>query len=269
MAFAKSGRFYCGIIIFGAMLALVAAVIAIPQPTDSLCVAYPWFLGIGFMLVYGCLFLRTWALFQVFRAAEQMKRTNLNPVFIMRILGLFIACEAVLLIVWTAVDPPKVEIITVGDTHRQHRCSAGNIVFWAVFIGYKGVWMLFGAIISFLVRNVREDYNQSAGLGMAVYNVFSVTLIAVVLGFILHDTPNVIVVIQVLAILLAFTTTLILLFSRQIWAIMLNKDLETLTEIPPGTSRTSSGSGNAKSGSGERSISNYSLSAKSKEVELA
>jgi len=28
--------------------------------------------------------------------------------------------------------------------------------------------MFFGAIISFLVRNVRDDYNESAGIGMAV-----------------------------------------------------------------------------------------------------
>lgn len=106
-----------------AILALIAAILAIPEPTDTLCLAYPWFLGIGFMLVFGyipfhsivstfvfafnisyvliplfsfsCLFLRTWALFQVFRAAEQMKKTNLNPIFIMRILGLFLLAEFV------------------------------------------------------------------------------------------------------------------------------------------------------------------------------
>jgi hypothetical protein len=35
----------------------------------------------------------------------------------------------------------------------------------------KGVWMLFGAVISVLVRNVREDYNESASIGMAVSNL--------------------------------------------------------------------------------------------------
>jgi hypothetical protein len=41
--------------------------------------------------------------------------------------------------------------------------------------------MLFGAIISFLVRNVREDYNQSAGLGMAVSFLFNFFAVFVVL----------------------------------------------------------------------------------------
>eukprot|EP00026_Physarum_polycephalum_P000818 Phypoly_transcript_00819.p1 GENE.Phypoly_transcript_00819~~Phypoly_transcript_00819.p1 ORF type:complete len:714 (+),score=78.96 Phypoly_transcript_00819:1792-3933(+) len=287
IAFRKSGKFYCGVIVFGALLAYAAAITTLPTPTDHLCLAFPWLLGLGFMLVFGCLFLKTWALFQVFRAAEQMKKTTLNPYFIMKILGLFLLIEAILMIVWSVVDPPKANIITVtGNKHRQLHCSAGNTVFWAVFIGYKGVWMFFGAIISFLVRNVRDDYNESAGIGMAVYNCFGVTIIAVVLGFVLKKAPDDIVIIENIAIIVAFTTTLILLFVRPVMNIINKKtytanpattstqsrrSTHTQGSVTPDGTNSNSKEGKSNSGSGH-SNSGQSVqiqySSKSREVEL-
>lgn len=258
LAFQKSGRFYCGVIIFGALLAYAAAFTTLPEPTDALCLAFPWLLGMGFMLLFGCLFLKTWALFQVFRAAEQMKKTTLNPMFIMKILGILILVEAIFMIIWSVVDPPKVELITVaGGRERQHTCGAGNISFWAVFIGYKGFWMLFGAIISFLVRNVRDDYNESAGIGMAVYNCFGITAIALVIGFVLRDTPDNVVIIQNVAIIVAFTATLVLLFSRIVISVFRGKDryVDNSASNSRRTTNTGSGSGGSSKESGNSATS--------------
>ena len=112
----------------------------LPAPTDSLCLAFPWLLGIGFTLVYGyflssfhpsspstplpslppsplslllifnssCLFIKTWALFMVYRSAEQLKKTKLTPIFIIARIALYVLVEIVFLVIWSAVDRPKV-----------------------------------------------------------------------------------------------------------------------------------------------------------------
>eukprot|EP00026_Physarum_polycephalum_P004663 Phypoly_transcript_04685.p1 GENE.Phypoly_transcript_04685~~Phypoly_transcript_04685.p1 ORF type:complete len:680 (+),score=71.09 Phypoly_transcript_04685:224-2041(+) len=269
MAFQKSGRFYCSVIIFGAILAYAAAFTTLPEPTDALCLAFPWLLGLGFILLFGCLFLKTWALFQVFRAAEQMKKTTLNPLFIMKILGGFLAIEVIFMVIWTVKDPPKAKPITVsGDKYKQHTCVAGNIAFWAVFIGYKGFWMLFGAIISFLVRNVRDDYNESAGIGMAVYNCFGMTAIALVLGLVLKNTPNDVVIIENVAIIVTFTATLVLLFSRICIDIMRGKTRYATNQSAAPSQRSGTGSGSGSRDSSTSSITFTKSKQSNREVEL-
>ncbi len=40
-------------VVAGVMLSYVSALTVLPRPTDALCLAFPWILGVSFILVYG------------------------------------------------------------------------------------------------------------------------------------------------------------------------------------------------------------------------
>lgn len=60
-----------------------------------------------------CLFIKTWTLYRVYKSAAQLKKTNLTPMYIVKGIGLYLACEIVLLIVWTIVDRPKAKFHSI------------------------------------------------------------------------------------------------------------------------------------------------------------
>ena len=86
------------------------------------------------ILVFRCLFIKTWTLYKVYRSAEQLKKTTLTPMYIIKGIGLYLVVELVsytpslvpiynllqfiiiyslmhiylILIIWTAVDRPGV-----------------------------------------------------------------------------------------------------------------------------------------------------------------
>ncbi len=85
----------------------------LPEPSDGLCLAFPWLLGIGFTLVYGCLFIKTWVLYKVWRNAEQFKKTTLTPGFILKLIGFYLGVEIVILIIWSVIDRPKPVFVSI------------------------------------------------------------------------------------------------------------------------------------------------------------
>jgi hypothetical protein len=215
-AYASHGSFYSGVIIAGVVLSFASAVVLIPDPTDSLCLLFPWLLGAGFTLVYGCLFIKTWALYQVWRHAEKFKRTNLTPTTILKGIGLDLIIEFVVLIVWSIVDPPRAELHEMVNDTRMLQCKTDHPTFWIIFLVIKGIWLIFGAGISILTRNVVHEYNQSKSIAYAIYNIFALLVLAVPLSLALQDTPGGTLIIEVGVIAIAFSFTLMSLFFN-VW----------------------------------------------------
>jgi len=78
-----------------------------------------------------------------------------------------LAVEIVILIIWTAVDRPKAVLHKMVDNTYMLQCRTEHVTFWVIFIVIKGIWLIFGAVLSALTRNVTEEYNQSKGI---IYN---------------------------------------------------------------------------------------------------
>lgn len=55
----------------------------------------------------------------------------------------------------------------VDDTYAG-LCESEHEAWWAIFLGVKGVWLLFGAVLSVLTRDVAKEYNESSSIAYAV-----------------------------------------------------------------------------------------------------
>jgi hypothetical protein len=137
-----------------------------------------------------CLFIKTWALYQVWRNAKNFQRTTLTPAYILKGILLYCSVEIIYLIIWFVIDPPSVQLesillfaflvlflfmslfsftlLELIDNSHQQTCKSKHVAFWIVFIVVKAVWLVFGAILSFLTRNMVKEYNESKSIAYAV-----------------------------------------------------------------------------------------------------
>jgi hypothetical protein len=223
------GSFYSAVITLGVMIGYMAALVLLPEPTDTLCIIFPWLLGTAFVLVYGCLFIKTWVLYRVWQKAIHYRRSSITPKFVLKGIGLAFALEIAFLIIWTTTDPPKVRLLQMVDGTYERQCSSNQITFWAIFLSAKGVWLVFGVLLSILTRNIVKEYNDSNSIAYAMYNDIGLAIISVPLSFILTRVPGGALVVEVAAIVLAFSFTLCVLFFN-IWYSLLFHEKDVLAE---------------------------------------
>eukprot|EP00026_Physarum_polycephalum_P002265 Phypoly_transcript_02271.p1 GENE.Phypoly_transcript_02271~~Phypoly_transcript_02271.p1 ORF type:complete len:829 (+),score=70.24 Phypoly_transcript_02271:346-2832(+) len=209
--FQRHGPLYCAIIIFGVIIAYCAAATHLWDPTPRLCMIFPWLAAIAFDSVYGCLFIKTWVLYKVFRKANKFKKTTISPLHTLKILSGFLAIDIIFMLIWTFVDYPKVKAVVLMNYYVEERCSV-NKPFWIVFIAIKGAWLLFGAVLSFMTRGISREYNESRSICYAIYHDACIALIGFALGYVLKDVPSGVTIVLVCAIVEVFTFTLVILF---------------------------------------------------------
>eukprot|EP00026_Physarum_polycephalum_P019466 Phypoly_transcript_21495.p1 GENE.Phypoly_transcript_21495~~Phypoly_transcript_21495.p1 ORF type:complete len:205 (+),score=12.48 Phypoly_transcript_21495:85-615(+) len=138
----------------------------------------------------------------------------MTPSSIISRVGICVAFEIIFLIVWTIVDPPVSRIFKSVDGSLRRHCTSEKYEhsFWVAFIVYKEVWMMFGLVLTLLTKPIQKEQSEPKEIALAIYNVFAVSVIGIPLAFALKNIPEALVVVQVGAVLLAFTFTLLAIF---------------------------------------------------------
>merc|ERR1711934_637053 len=89
----------------------------------------------------------------------------------------------------------------------------GGLVFFNVFVGYGCIVLLFGAVVSYLVRKVPSLFNETTLLAISIYNLgFLAAVVIPVYLVLLPINPFVAWIIRTVAILYAFTATVVVQF---------------------------------------------------------
>jgi hypothetical protein len=256
-SFSILGSFLSSMILFGCVLSLLSALVLLPEPTDALCTSFIWLLGIGFVLVYGCLFIKTWALYKVWRNAIHYHKASLTPGYIVRCLGMAVLVEAVFLAIWTAIDRPKVHLVKVVNHQAERQCDTDNVTFWVIFLAGKGAWLIFGAVLSVLTKNIAKEYNESSSIAYAIYNNVLLGVIAIPLAILIKEVPGARLTVEVVIVCLAFSFTMVVVFFR-IWHSIILPDkvsIGTPTEMRKRQTASSGSMKSSKSGSSKGSPS--------------
>lgn len=147
--------------------------------------------------------------------------------------GILVALDVVLLTAWTLLDPlerhlhlnsnntpdPVTDQVTVTETES---CDCDNFWLWlGMFLGWKGLLLVLGALLAFQTRNVQiAALNDSKSVATAINNVFFVCLMLVPVALSTKHEPTIGYVITSVAIVLATMTTLALLFGSPMLLLM-------------------------------------------------
>eukprot|EP00008_Paramoeba_atlantica_P006622 CAMPEP_0201478382 /NCGR_PEP_ID=MMETSP0151_2-20130828/3237_1 /ASSEMBLY_ACC=CAM_ASM_000257 /TAXON_ID=200890 /ORGANISM="Paramoeba atlantica, Strain 621/1 / CCAP 1560/9" /LENGTH=1127 /DNA_ID=CAMNT_0047859443 /DNA_START=128 /DNA_END=3511 /DNA_ORIENTATION=+ len=211
---------FCQLICLGAIISASSVFTLLEQkPSEASCTAYPWLLGIGFMLLFGCLFAKTYRLWRLF-TSRSLKATVIDNAFLIRIVLLFCAPMIIFLICWTAIE--GFEVVherTEHDEDQVHDICRSETVWWAVFVGMIGFVLTIGCLLTFLVRNLPPEFNDSEAIGFSMYNAFLMLAVGAAIGWGLEDHVAAVVSIQGFTVIFMVYFTVFVLFMPVLWAI--------------------------------------------------
>jgi len=192
-------------------------------PSDSSCLAYPWLLGIGFMIMFGCLFAKTWRLWRLF-SSKSLKAQVISNSFVLKIVIVTLIPMIALLIVWSAIDGiDVVREFTDYDDNLVHEICKTHTYWWAIFAGMIGFVLLTGCILTFLIRNLPPEFNDAEPIGFSMYNALLMLAIGCAIGWGLEGHVDAVVAVQGFTVIFLVWFTLIVLFVPTLWRMWVTK----------------------------------------------
>lgn len=195
---------------------------------SNICVAQPWMIGIAFVSFFSPLFLKTIRIWMLFGKNKGLHTKPISDLQLMLGVLAFVVLEAILLIVWTVVDPQQAYLYTTDDyvTVNELCSSEFSTVFYAIFFTWKGVMLFFGAFIAYTIRNVHEKFNEAKLIAYSIYNTFLISVIVCVIIFFQPHNTILQFVLKTIALLLIPTGSIAIFFVPKIVSVYKNKDDE-------------------------------------------
>lgn len=224
------------------------------------CALTPVLLGMGFVISFGALFIKSWRIHMLFneKSLKMFKITDLKLLLIL--LGFMLLVEGVIVSVIAVFQAGVVMI--APDPFRPStwylQCVDNMISFTFVVICVvlDGILLVFGLYIAIRIRKLKHKlYNESRILAFVIYNIALLAVLITILQFVGAVNRQILFIVRSLAIFLASSVTVISLYSNKIYYIRTVDD----TKSPVGTNRTTA-SMDYKSGVSKNQVSNSSTS---------
>ncbi|GLD94716.1 hypothetical protein PINS_up003340 [Pythium insidiosum] len=149
----------------GGILVCAAAIIYAGRPSNGICAGRPLLISMGFTTVFGSLFVKSLRVYRVFMRTA-LKRVTVTMWMMIKVFAVFFFVDVLILAVWFIVDfpSPTVEMKPPqgfqGNVDRI-TCKSSSFMFTALLIFWKAMLLFLGLYISFLVRNVSADFQES------------------------------------------------------------------------------------------------------------
>lgn len=241
-------------ILFGSILLYGAYYTWLLEARTALCHIRFWMIGLGFVIMFGALFSKTWRIMRIFTMSDLkvFQITNLN-LFI--ILSLIVGFEIALLSIWSATSNP-VAVVKVIDPLRPARnifvCQGGpsGKPMLGLLVAYKLAMVLSGIYMSIRVWKIPlKQFNESRPIAFSMYNMlcFGILAFALQVSGSIAD-PTMFIIRSIILIISTFFTVI---------AIFVPKIIHIYTGH---TGRTSETMSTNKTGTGSRTVGTHSKS---------
>ncbi|XP_065654182.1 gamma-aminobutyric acid type B receptor subunit 2 isoform X3 [Hydra vulgaris] len=176
---------YLSIVLYG-MDSRIIKVEWIPYACDAIIVT----LSTGFTLSFGGLFSKTWRIYKIFIKPRSLSSRGIRDLHLFGILFVLLLIDLVVFTVWMTTSPFTLDrfdmepiinsaedIVIVPKVYRC-KCNYQYHFFVAIYV-YKGFLLIFGLFMAWETRKIKiAVINDSKNIGMAVYNVAVLSVIA-------------------------------------------------------------------------------------------
>ncbi|KAI9092996.1 periplasmic binding protein-like I [Phlyctochytrium arcticum] len=174
----------------GTSIASISPLLYIGTPSKVLCILQPIVLNVGFGLTFSNLLAKTWRVHKIF-ANTKMMAAAVNDAKLMAFAAVIIVMELLISIVWVTYDTPAASVIYMTEVKHMLVCqsfsSSFQIAITAVSLAFNGLLLAMTTYLSYRIRTVRADYNESKWIGISVYNMVAISALFLPLIF---NTPN-------------------------------------------------------------------------------
>ncbi|RLN95198.1 hypothetical protein BBJ28_00005101 [Nothophytophthora sp. Chile5] len=201
--------------LFGGVLMCAATVMYGGPPSHAVCALRPMLVSWAFTLLFGSLVVKSLRVYRVFLASS-MKRVVLSTATMLRVLGGFLAVDCLILGVWELVAPivPTLEAEDtaelVGLPIERLRCTSGNSLFLTLLLFWKAALLALGLYLSFLIRKVSADFQESIWIFASAVAVLFASLLLLPMGYLVTMPPTTFFFFLTLALL--STTAIVIAF---------------------------------------------------------
>jgi len=204
--------------LLGGMLGL-CSIFAYADESDAGCRAFPFTLGLGYVLMFGALYLKTWRLMVIFRQ-QRMKMFKITLTEMCSYLALLMLVEFGFNAAWVGANPPELRTVQGSPPPLTYQeCGGTNFNIWQISsFAYKGLFLFYGIFLAFMTRNLPTGYNESTWIGMSIYNMFFsvIVVLPVVYGGKTQDNQTAVFVIVCVAIIWVVLATCLALVVPKI-----------------------------------------------------
>eukprot|EP01129_Flabellula_baltica_P011661 TRINITY_DN5153_c0_g1_i1.p1 TRINITY_DN5153_c0_g1~~TRINITY_DN5153_c0_g1_i1.p1 ORF type:complete len:777 (+),score=151.85 TRINITY_DN5153_c0_g1_i1:38-2332(+) len=254
-AIRASTPFFLYIIAIGGMVVLSSNFFWIPQLQTSLPVCHLryWTLCLGFAIMFGCLFGKTWRIAKLFDFSS-FEVFSVTEGHVMVLVGVLVLIQVVLLLLYSIFSGVSSELVIVDAdryAYNYYECKETSGIFLYIMGGFALALLLFGTVLGIVIHNNVSDsrYNESKIIGFMIYNIFFFFVVIVAVHF--ADIER-----YFLFSLRSAGITISTLIT--LLAIGINR--YSLIKNPPGTTRSqpNSGTGNNTGGQSARIYSQHS-----------
>ncbi|KAL6077084.1 hypothetical protein QOT17_002391 [Balamuthia mandrillaris] len=230
----QTGLVFNFVVLTGLVLASLAILPFIGEPTDRTCAARPWMI-LFWVFIYGNLVSKM--AFILKTKLNQKDEGLVYPKYSWVQLVLcnlaLIAIEVVILVIWTAVDAPTPErSSTVDDDKDQLICESEHRPVWyAVQFFYMALVMLAGVVLAVLVGRTPTRFDEARLISFAIYGATTATVLAIITFALLEPVPDAALALVGFSILLGVVLVLSFLFFTKMFRIFMQKKREGKSAI--------------------------------------
>jgi hypothetical protein len=176
----RSSPLFCHLLSIGGILGAIGVIISLQKPSNFSCNAQIVFFGLGFVIMFGSLFAKTYRMFRIFVVSEIFVR-HVRNVDVLRIVGLCIFVEVVIFLVFLIPYPlTRYGFFIEGQWAYSFGCSSDNQnLLIAILFAYNGALLLWGVYLALRTRHLEKQINESRNIAMSIYNMTVVLIVLV------------------------------------------------------------------------------------------
>lgn len=239
-----SGRELSYVHLTGLILCYAMTYLLVQRPTNKICGAQQFGIGLSFAIVYGSLLTKTSRIARIFNAGKRTttKLRFISPKSQFIICSMLVGVQAVVMTVWLLFSPPTA--IKHYPTREEHQlvCAAYTNVSYMVAFTYPIILIISCTFFAIITRKIPEAFNESKFIGFTMYTTCVIWLAFVPIYFSTGHHVLLRVTTLCVTISLSSTVALLCLFTPKLKIILLRpsqnvrkslmkrKQLSTITE---------------------------------------
>ena len=231
----SASPFFLLIILISMIIGYISIYSWFGKPHPVSCGFQPWLLGLSINSMIVALCVKNIRIWRIFKYPMKLTRITNIDLFILWIVLLLPGI--LILILWTSIATPTASFREIGD-HHHYVCSTGGVgdpagyVFFSIFVAYCAVILLFGGLVSILIRNVPSKFNEAKILSISIYNLGFLAVVIIPVFLVVNPfNPFIAWILRTCAILYAFTATMFILFVPIIVGIFISDKGKNVTQF--------------------------------------
>ena len=206
---------FCGLLLFGCVCMTVSNYFFTLDANDVHCTLSNWFLFVGFTLTFSSLFIKTFRIWKIFFAGKLVVQ-KIQTGELVKWIGVILLLECSINAAWSGMGHMEAMYVQVDPWRPQYdyyTCANGtSSAYLVAHATLKGLLIVVGMFLTYAVRKVPSQFNESLYIMISIYNVAAISVF--VLPLIVAGTggPTIVFQIRAYAVMFVCASTASIMF---------------------------------------------------------